>query len=197
MCQYMCLPYHAQGSSTWFCAWFGGIYLCGQSISGLGFRAGLAVAQISECSLILAALGLSLGHLDQSLVGLVTLVGLITISASTCMIPYSHELYARLGLYLGWFERKVTQREMDSLAESKDQVDLLMFGLGRLGSTLANMLRERGCRLLAIDLTRQSSACTTRKDIGHATGMRRIQSSLPRCHWKAQCGWSARCAKVH
>jgi Trk K+ transport system NAD-binding subunit len=40
---------------------------------------------------------------------------------------------------------------MDSLAESKDQVDVLLFGLGRFGSTLANMLRERDCRLLAID----------------------------------------------
>jgi Kef-type K+ transport system membrane component KefB len=116
-----------------------------------GFLAGLTVAQISEFSLILAALGLSLGHLEQSTVGLVTLVGLITISASTYMILYSHVIYARLGPYLGWFERKVTHREMDSLAESKDQIDVLLFGLGRFGSTLASILRERGCRLLAID----------------------------------------------
>ncbi len=116
-----------------------------------GFLAGLTVAQISEFSLILAALGLSLGHLDQSTVGLVTLVGLITISASTYMILYSHELYARLGPYLGSFERKVTHREMDSLNENNEGVDVLLFGLGRFGSTLANLLRERGCRLLAID----------------------------------------------
>ena len=116
-----------------------------------GFLAGLTVAQISEFSLILAALGLSLGHLDQSTVGLVTLVGLITISASTYMILYSHELYARLGPYLGWFERKVTHREMDGLNDNNEGVDVLLFGLGRFGSTLANMLRERSCRLLAID----------------------------------------------
>ncbi len=116
-----------------------------------GFLAGLTVAQISEFSLILAALGLSLGHVDQSTVGLVTLVGLITISASTYMILYSHELYARLGPHLGWFERKITHREIDSLVDNNDRVDVLLFGLGRFGSTLANMLRERGCRLLAID----------------------------------------------
>ena len=83
-----------------------------------GFLAGLTVAQISEFSLILAALGLSLGHLDQSTVGLVTLVGLITISASTYMILYSHQLYARLSPDLGWFERKVTHRETDGLTGS-------------------------------------------------------------------------------
>ena len=116
-----------------------------------GFLAGLTVAQISEFSLILAALGLSLGHLDQSTVGLVTLVGLITISASTYMILYSHQLYAYLGPYLGWFERGVAHREAGAATENDDRVDVLLFGLGRFGATLANMLRERGCRILAID----------------------------------------------
>jgi Kef-type K+ transport system membrane component KefB len=116
-----------------------------------GFLAGLTVAQISEFSLILAALGLNLGHLEQSTVGLVTLVGLITISASTYMILYSHPLYARLGPYLGWFERKVAHREMDGLTDSHERADVLLFGLGRFGSTLGIMLREGGCRLLAID----------------------------------------------
>jgi len=116
-----------------------------------GFLAGLTVAQISEFSLILAALGLSLGHLDQSTVGLITLVGLITISASTYMILYSHPLYARLGPYLGWFERKVTHREMGGPADSGEDVDVLLFGLGRFGSTIASRLREQGCRIHAID----------------------------------------------
>jgi Kef-type K+ transport system membrane component KefB len=115
-----------------------------------GFLAGLTVAQISEFSLILAALGLSLGHVDQSTVGLITLVGLITISASTYMILYSHQLYAWLAPYLGRFERGVAHRETDTEADSEN-IDLVLFGLGRFGSTLASNLRERGSRLLAID----------------------------------------------
>ncbi len=54
-----------------------------------GFLAGLTVAQISEFSLILAALGVSLGHIENEIVGLVTLVGLITIGLSTYLILYS------------------------------------------------------------------------------------------------------------
>ena len=76
-----------------------------------GFFAGLTVAQISEFSLILAALGFSLGHIDRETVGLITLVGLITISASMYMIFYSHVLYQWLGPYLSIFKRKVTHRE--------------------------------------------------------------------------------------
>lgn len=116
-----------------------------------GFLAGLTVAQISEFSLILAALGLSLGHLDRETVGLITLVGLITISASTYMIIYSHSLYERLAPYLGVFERKVAHRELDGSAGDDRNMDVLLFGLGRYGAAVADNLRQRGCRLLAVD----------------------------------------------
>lgn len=58
-----------------------------------GFLAGLAVAQISEFSLILGALGVMLGHITPEILGVITLVAVITISISTYMIIYSHQLY--------------------------------------------------------------------------------------------------------
>ena len=115
------------------------------------FLAGLTVAQISEFSLILAALGLSLGHLQAETVGLITLVGLITISASTYMILYSHVLYARLAPWLWVFERKVPYREPAGPVADQGEVDILLIGLGRYGAVLAESLRERGCRLLTVD----------------------------------------------
>jgi hypothetical protein len=116
-----------------------------------GFLAGLTVAQISEFSLILVALGLSLGHVDADTLGLITLVGLVTISASTYMILYSHVLYERLAPYLRIFERKVTYREMGIQDGDEREVDVLLIGLGRFGTSLAHSLRERGCRLMAVD----------------------------------------------
>ncbi len=115
-----------------------------------GFLAGLTVAQISEFSLILAAMGLTLGHLDQQTVGLITLVGLITISLSTYMILYSHQLYQWLAPWLSIFERQVTYREGDAHGADED-VDVLLIGLGRFGTALAESLRDRDCRLLAVD----------------------------------------------
>ncbi len=115
-----------------------------------GFLAGLTVAQISEFSLILAGLGLSLGHLDRETVGLVTLVGLVTISASTYLILYSHPIYERLAPWLGVFERKVAFREQRA-TPSQLEPDVLLFGIGRFGKALAENLRSGGCRLLVID----------------------------------------------
>lgn len=116
-----------------------------------GFLAGLTVAQISEFSLILAALGLSLGHLQQETVGLITLVGLITISASTYMILYSHPLYDRLAPYISWFERRHPYRESEHDETGNLDADILLIGLGRYGAALASSLRQQGNRLIAVD----------------------------------------------
>lgn len=120
--------------------------------SRTGFLAGLTVAQISEFSLILGALGLSLGHISAETMGLITLVGLITISASTYMIIYSHPLYERLAPWLGVFERRQPYREAEQDSVPDDAVPLVvLFGLGRYGNGIARTLRERGWRVLGVD----------------------------------------------
>lgn len=117
-----------------------------------GFLAGLTVAQISEFSLILGALGLSLGHIDADTMGLITLVGLITISASTYMILYSHTLYEWVAPWLGVFERKQAYRERaGNQAGAEKEIDVILFGMGRFGSGLAQELQQRGHRVLGVD----------------------------------------------
>jgi len=84
--------------------------------------------------------------------GLITLVGLITISVSTYMILYSHSLYERISPWLGVFERKRAHREaaQDGNAE-QGGYDVILFGLGRFGSGIAQELQQRGHRVLGID----------------------------------------------
>ncbi|PCJ83106.1 MAG: sodium:proton exchanger, partial [Thiotrichaceae bacterium] len=117
-----------------------------------GFLAGLTVAQISEFSLILGALGLSLGHIDTNTMGLITLVGLITISVSTYMILYSHPLYERISPWLDVFERKHTHRQ-DSYDRNMQEsnYDVILFGLGRFGAEIEQVLIQRGYQVLGVD----------------------------------------------
>jgi Kef-type K+ transport system membrane component KefB len=117
-----------------------------------GFLAGLTVAQISEFSLIFMAMGLSIGHVDEQALGLVTLVGLITIGLSTYMITYSHRLYDWLEPLLGPFERAVPHREDREAGFGKWQkFDVLLFGLGRYGMGIARRLGQHGLRVLGVD----------------------------------------------
>lgn len=118
-----------------------------------GFLAGLTVAQISEFSLIFIAMGVSLGHLEPEVMGLVTLVGLITIALSVYMITYSHTLYRVLERFLGIFERRDPVRENGQQLEDsgKRRYDIILFGLGRFGSAIARQLHKNGYHLLLVD----------------------------------------------
>ncbi len=76
-----------------------------------GFLAGLTVAQISEFSLIFVAEDIAAGHVNEAVLSVVALVGIVTITLSTYMILYSERLYALCEPLLGLFERGVPHRE--------------------------------------------------------------------------------------
>ena len=112
-------------------------------------RTGLPTAQISEFSWVLAALGLSLGHITNATVSLVTIVGLVTITASTYMTIYSRQIYDHLARRMPALVRRTNPTEVAS--DSTESFDVILFGLGRFGSHIANQLCDAGHRVLAID----------------------------------------------
>lgn len=116
--------------------------------SRVGFLAGLAVAQISEFSLILIALGRDLDQVGDDMVGLVTLVGLITITGSTYLILYSKQIYSWLEPALRIFERKTTVADDDYEPEHHDAI---VFGYGRFGKQLVSELVREGCTVLVVE----------------------------------------------
>jgi Kef-type K+ transport system membrane component KefB len=117
-----------------------------------GFLAGLTVAQISEFSLIFMAMGVALGQVGAPALGLVTLVGLVTITLSTYMILYSHALYRGLEPLLWPFERAVPARELAlEQGEPGERYDVILFGLGRYGHSIGRALRRRGVSVLGVD----------------------------------------------
>lgn len=118
-----------------------------------GFLAGLTVAQISEFSIVFAALGVSLGHISIESVGLITLVGLVTITASTYMILYSQPLYEICKPWLGIFERRKPFREMafEGGRQLEKDAEVIVFGIGRFGGRFAKVMHEQGVSVLGID----------------------------------------------
>ena len=122
-----------------------------------GFLAGLTVAQISEFSLIVAAAGLALGHISPQTMGLITLVGVVTILMSTYMILYSGRLYDVFSRWLGVFERSNPYREAQcNNCFLMPQVDVVLAGLGGYGRELAENLLERGREIIGVDFDPQA-----------------------------------------
>jgi hypothetical protein len=119
-----------------------------------GFLAGLTVAQISEFSIVFVAMGVSLGHVGVEVVGLTTLVGVVTIAISTYMILHSTPLFERLSPWLSVFERETPRREseLEASEHADDRPHIVVFGLGRFGQGLAELLQAAGLRVLGVDV---------------------------------------------
>ncbi len=109
-----------------------------------GFMTGMIVAQISEFSLIMIALGAKLGHIREEIVPLVTLIGVITIAGSTYLINYSERIYPYLERYLSVFERKTITKEKCKVCYVESKIDSILFGYNRIGYNVLKSLQEMG-----------------------------------------------------
>jgi len=113
----------------------------------IGFMTGLATAQVSEFSLILVLLGMSLGHLGQETVSIVTVATLITIAGSTYMTMYSDRLYAFFSKQLSIFERKKLMSE----GFRGEKFKIILFGYNRIGYSLVKSFKKLKKKFLIVD----------------------------------------------
>ena len=114
------------------------------------FRTGVALAQISELSLILIALGYSLGQVDSAVLSLVTLVAVFTITVSSYLILYTDKLFPLMQGFMHLFERgkaSAVDEESQSLS-----FDAIVIGSGRFGTEVISGLISSGSSVLAVDL---------------------------------------------
>jgi Kef-type K+ transport system membrane component KefB len=106
------------------------------------FLAGLTVAQISEFSLIFAGLGLEVGHINEETIGLITLVGFITIGLSTYLILYSHQIYKYIAPALSIFEHSLPYKENEQFTNQSKKCEVIILGWGRFGTQITERLEE-------------------------------------------------------
>lgn len=111
------------------------------------FQTGMLAAQISEFSLILVALGVSLGQVVPSVLSTVTLVGLITIFISSYLILYSDRLYKFAAPYLGIFERKGARERSPRMKT----YPVILIGGGKIGFDFVQLFKEQKRRFLVLD----------------------------------------------
>ncbi|MBI1969541.1 cation:proton antiporter [Candidatus Woesearchaeota archaeon] len=148
-----------------------------------GFLAGLTVAQISEFSLILIALGVKLGHVQQEILGFVTLIGIITIFSSSYFILYAEKIYPFLAPYLTIFERR--GRKVDQLlpAEQK-RYDVLLFGYNRVGFSLLEHVRKAKQKYLVVDFNPETIQQLSKEGVPCKYGDAEDSELLNELNWK-------------
>lgn len=130
----------------------------------VSFKSGIDLAQISEFSFILIALAYSLGQVDESVLGLITIVGVITITMSTYLIMYADQIYDRLAPRLSIFERNEPVHGA-KLQDEESPYDAIVVGAGRLGSQVIRGLRKYDATLLVVDFDPNALRRCEGKDI--------------------------------
>jgi len=113
----------------------------------INFLTGLNMAQISEFSLIVILLGLSLNQLNREIISLVVLIALITITVSSYSIYYSTPIFNKISWILNIFEGK---KHHDEKSRNKSY-DIILFGYHRIGFKILNSLKELDSSFVAID----------------------------------------------
>jgi Kef-type K+ transport system membrane component KefB len=136
--------------------------------SKTGFMAGLTVAQISEFSLILIALGLSVGHINSHIVSLVTLVGIITISGSTYLILYADKIYPKIQNLLKYIEFKKTKGEENE--KGLKNYEMIIFGYDRVGYDFVNTAKKLGKEYIVADFNPEAVKKMTTHNIPNIFG---------------------------
>ncbi len=112
------------------------------------FLVSTSLAQISEFSLIIIMLGVSLGHISNEILSTLTLTLIITIIGSTYMILYSREFYSHSSKVLSFFWKK-DNKENKKLLRKK--YDAILFGYNRTGFEILKSLTKLKKRYLVVD----------------------------------------------
>jgi len=111
------------------------------------FLTGTTLAQISEFSLIVLALGVAMGHISGEILSTLTLAGIITITLSTYMIIYSEQFYKALGKFTSFFEIKNVKKRK----KKHVKYDAILFGYNRIGFGILNSLKRIKKNYLVVD----------------------------------------------
>lgn len=110
------------------------------------FIGSINMTQVSEFSLVVGALAVTQGYIGNNILGYLSLMALLTISASTYLINYNEEIYQKVEKYLQRFE-----------SEEKSDVDVktldnhaVIVGYDEMGEKIAEKLAT-GYDVIVVD----------------------------------------------
>lgn len=132
----------------------------------ISFKTSLAVAQISEFSLVLLLLANEHGQISDHILSVATLVGLITIGVSSYVILYDEKLYPLFERHLRLFERKKTRSEKST----EENYEALLIGYIKGGTEFVKVFKSMKKRFAVIDYNPEIIDVLAERNISHLYG---------------------------
>ncbi len=130
------------------------------------FKTSVALAQVSEFSIVLVLLGEKRGLISAGVVTSIIFIALISIAAASYLIIFSEKIYRILEHYLNIFERKETHSE--SLVEH--DYELVLLGYQKGGHEFVKTFRQIGKSYVVIDYDPEVIDLMEQRKIHHIFG---------------------------
>ena len=124
----------------------------------INFMVGTAIAQISEFSLIILALGVVGSQISSDILSTLTLTAIITITLSTYLISYPNGIYSKISGVLSIFEKSNLRKNkrMDK------KYDAILFGYNRIGFGILESFKKLKKDYLVVDFNPETIDCLSR-----------------------------------
>ncbi len=113
----------------------------------ISFLTGVTMAQISEFSLVLAALAFKVGYVSEKAVAVITATGVITIIFSSYLVIYADYIFRYLSPFLKVFERRT--KRLEGITAGEIIRPVILIGFHRIGQSVAMTIPSD--QLLIID----------------------------------------------
>lgn len=111
------------------------------------FYTGTYMSQISEFSLVVILLGISMNHITPEILSIITSVMIISISVSAILISNVDKIFLRLSDKLKVFERKDIKKEPEKHASPK----VVLLGYTNLSYRISLYLKRKSISFLIVD----------------------------------------------
>lgn len=109
------------------------------------FYTGLSLAQVSEFSLVLAVVGLQMGHIGEGIASLATALMIVTIATTSYSVKYKLKIYR-------WFKQWFSFKGEETAAEHEQLTDhIVICGAHVKGRKLLEFFKDRDETVIAID----------------------------------------------
>lgn len=131
-----------------------------------GFLVGGALAQVSEFSFIIVASAMVAGIVDDSLLPMITMVGLFTIAASSYFIIFNEQIYEKLHFMFRWMVPTVEQEKI----HRKEVFSIIIFGYRRIGESIMDTVQHLGKKYLIVDFDPAAIEELASRNIPHRYG---------------------------
>ena len=119
--------------------------------SRVGFSTSIALAQISEFSLIIVSQGLILVHISKNILTLTILTTIITMILTSYFIKFDNSLYLKFNRLFKPFDKlTASYKELEYLPKKK-KVDVILCGHNRIGYSISRTIINLKKRLFVVD----------------------------------------------